>query len=246
MINKKQRIFYHVTTEEAAKSIQKEGLVSKLGSNSLLAEEMEPAISLCDYKSIAYWSIVLDAPVVLKVTLEQEQYEGLERYSDTEYNEYVSWETIPPECIIRTTCPNKRKAMREECISMIINTGKLCSDILDYRYLVEDDTNIDDLCLGIRITICVLKRLDWSCLSPEEIKMHLLLSSYDHGSILDKIAGEEMCRVYQKISADGSDKLQKAAQELTACIEEIFADFLECNTKCYVHIVGGDADEPSL
>lgn len=70
---KKQQNFYHVTTKDKLEAIQREGLLPKIGSSSLLAGETEAAVYLCSYKGIAYWSIVLDAPVVLKVRLESEQ-----------------------------------------------------------------------------------------------------------------------------------------------------------------------------
>lgn len=58
---------YHVTTEENAKSILKNGLIPKIGERSQLVGETEKYVYLCGRKDVPFWSLILDKPVVLRV-----------------------------------------------------------------------------------------------------------------------------------------------------------------------------------
>lgn len=225
---KKQQNFYHVTTKDKLEAIQREGLLPKIGSSSLLAGETEAAVYLCSYKGIAYWSIVLDAPVVLKVRLESEQLKKLVKDSSAGQNEYALYERILPECLSISTCPDKTKTMKALCIEMIYNAGALCTQIVNHRR--HQAADVKDLCVGARVIVSVLNHLDWTSVSEERIRNALLWSSYGGGSIMDRIEGKG-CRLYEGITLySKEDELKKETKALSACLRSLFGRFADVET----------------
>ena len=94
-------IYYHLTTEDNAKKILKEGLKPMIGDNSSLVEESKPAIYLSDFESIIYWKIILDRNVILQVDCDIEP----KKCNYSLYNEYILHREIPAEKIqISTFC----------------------------------------------------------------------------------------------------------------------------------------------
>lgn len=235
----KPNIFYHVTTNNRLELIQKEGLRPVLGTNSMLVGETEPCIYLCKKSGIAFWSIILDAPVVLQVTLTKEQCDKLECFADNEYEEYYLKEPISPEYIVPIPCPDRMPVMQDLCISAITEIGNLCAEILEYRWEEKnllktagkkmEIEEMEELCQKIKMTLqCFLRHLDWSCLTDDEIRSQIELSACEGSSFVDK--DEDGDSLYQKISMYEKDELQKTSEELSAYIKEVFSDFLDINT----------------
>lgn len=231
-------IFYHVTTEDNLPAIQKEGLTPRLGANSLLVGETEPCIYLCTESGIAFWSIILDAPVVLQVTLTKEQCGSIEGSKDNEYEEYYLKEPVPPEHIVRVPCPDKTSVMRDLCAGIIAEIGSLCGEILEYRWEEKNLFAVTGktmeakergmLCRKIKAVHTLMDHLDWSCLTDDEIRSQIELSACEGSSFVDK--DEDGDSLYQKISMYENDDLQQAAAGLTASIKNIFSDFLDIDT----------------
>ena len=90
---------YHVTTEENAKSILKNGLIPKIGERSQLVGETEKYVYLCGRKDVPFWSLILDKPVVLRVEMKDGEVDENNVYQYSYYSETLTETAIPAERI---------------------------------------------------------------------------------------------------------------------------------------------------
>ena len=90
---------YHVTTEENAKSILKNGLIPKIGERSQLAGETEKYVYLCGRKDVPFWSLILDKPVVLRVEMKDGEVDENNVYQYSYYSETLTETAISAERI---------------------------------------------------------------------------------------------------------------------------------------------------
>ena len=81
---------YHVTTEENAKSILKNGLIPKIGERSQLVGETEKYVYLCGRKDVPFWSLILDKPVVLRVEMKDGEVNENNVYQYSYYSETLA------------------------------------------------------------------------------------------------------------------------------------------------------------
>lgn len=81
---------YHVTTEENAKSILKNGLIPKIGERSQLVGETEKYVYLCGRKDVPFWSLILDKPVVLRVEMKDGEVNENNVYQYSYYSETLT------------------------------------------------------------------------------------------------------------------------------------------------------------
>ena len=125
-------IYYHLTTEDNAKKILKEGLKPMIGDNSSLVEESKPAIYLSDFESIIYWKIILDRNVILQVDCDIEP----KKCNYSLYNEYILHREIPAEKIqISTFCESNseyKSCMKKLCNDYLWIFSEFCSDCAYY------------------------------------------------------------------------------------------------------------------
>ena len=90
---------YHVTTEENAKSILKNGLILKIGERSQLVGETEKYVYLCGRKDVPFWSLILDKPVVLRVEMKEGEVDENNVFRYSYYSETLTETAIPAERI---------------------------------------------------------------------------------------------------------------------------------------------------
>lgn len=85
---------YHVTTEENAKSILKNGLIPKIGERSQLVGETEKYVYLCGRKDVPFWSLILDKPVVLRVEMKDGEVDENNVYQYSYYIIRKLWQKL--------------------------------------------------------------------------------------------------------------------------------------------------------
>lgn len=221
-------IYYHLTDEENLKSIIKDGLKPLIGKNSKLGGEKEPAIYLCKRKDLPYWKILLNKNILICIRLTKDQEKNLLSFNYSNYGEFLCKEMIPKEQINLSKCKiEKKKAMKDLCISHIYSIGNMCSDIVEYYSASSKDKN-EYLCLkrALQCMLQSLSRLDYTSLNKSEIINAIKDSSNEDYAFTDK-CGKENIRMYEKISMYEDDVLSGYAHQLTEYIKHTFADFLQ-------------------
>ena len=132
---------YHVTTEENAKSILKNGLIPKIGERSQLVGETEKYVYLCGRKDVPFWSLILDKPVVLRVEMKDGEVNENNVYQYSYYSETLTESVIPAERIRKSRVSRTQKycvtiCTREEkegtpCVTGMSQTGRKEKNVSD-------------------------------------------------------------------------------------------------------------------
>ena len=89
---------YHVTTEENAKSILKNGLIPKIGERSQLVGETEKYVYLCGRKDVPFWSVD-DTVKAAVAEMKDGEVDENNVYQYSYYSETLAETAIPAERI---------------------------------------------------------------------------------------------------------------------------------------------------
>ncbi len=253
------RNVYHITDEKNVLDILSKGIISQKGPNSILCDEPEKCIYLCDAESIPYWTILLGYknPKILEIELSNELNNRIKEYKYTGYKEFVAVGIIYPSAIrliedlsdfyqshfsndLNTELNN---AMRKLCEEYILDISSLCVSLIKIEergnYL---DMPFDEMLVTPKILLEVIKRLDWSCKTQAEYRQII----YDYGNdggftFVDtyRSSSERLYKVissfeYKKVHPLIAEKLKQTSQFLTNFIENTFSDCLDLNVGGYL------------
>lgn len=91
--------YYHLTTDENAKRILKEGLLPIHGERKDMIHDEREGVFLCCKEDIPYWKIILNLPAILEISNVKIDDENMYNYID--YKEYVYTNKIESKDIKR-------------------------------------------------------------------------------------------------------------------------------------------------
>lgn len=209
-----KQYFYHVTTEENAKKILKEGLIPQIGKHSMLAGEDMPCIYVSDLKSVPYWSTILNMSVVLQVNVDEDIDENLVRQYYG-YNEIRLLQPVMAEqiCLSGVNTKLTDEEMQKLLLSYFNSMSKSCVDFA--RYITYIDTDEDSMYAmyhfisaieRIKLDRYVIEHLDFSLLQNDAalIRKHLRKIETKEHTLCDvyNVDGrkENGLRLYQLLS----------------------------------------------
>ena len=228
-------MLYHITDSESAKEILKHGLKPMIGKRSQLVNEEEPAVYLCNRRSVPYWKILLRMPVVLAVDID-ETMDEMFKYSC--YDEYVCKECIPPDRIKRSKAgKNTSVAMQDLCISYLDTFSAFARDCACFYDKTEgkDEEYLEYLTqFGNSIT-AVLPSLDYSSCSKSQIVMHMLECADDSMiTFLDQYWNTDR-KLYKQLLYYKKDTLYETRVEISKFISKHLSCCSNVNTGgwCY-------------
>lgn len=148
---------YHVTTEENAKSILKNGLIPKIGERSQLVGETEKYVYLCGRKDVPFWSLILDKPVVLRVEMKDGEVNENNVYQYSYYSETLTETAIPAERIRKSRVSRSLtdEQMKDLALSYVDMISLICvkfvvnSNPFTIRLKYDTPNGIQDVFAGI-------------------------------------------------------------------------------------------------
>lgn len=208
-----KQYFYHVTTEENAKKILKEGLIPQIGEHSSLAKERHPYVYASDLESVPYWTAILGMPVVLRFSAEMS--------GDIEINEYFAYcefrftHQIPAEdiCVIKMDTKLPEKEMTDLALGYIDSISRICSSFAKYISYINSEEDHDfaednyfNAMDSIRLVKNVIQNLDFSGLQRNAALMRRNFheAAKEEYTLCDVYAGartsEQGLRLYELLS----------------------------------------------
>lgn len=172
---------YHVTTEENAKSILKNGLIPKIGERSQLVGETEKYVYLCGRKDVPFWSLILDKPVVLRVEMKDGEVNENNVYQYSYYSETLTESVIPAERIQKSRVSRSLtdEQMKDLALSYIDMISLICVKFAEYITYIDDEPEEEaaEDRQAIELTIEALKftlpHLNFSGISAKMLRDHL-------------------------------------------------------------------------
>lgn len=222
-------IYYHLTTEENAKRILKEGL--KINNE-------EEGIFLCKKHDIPYWMIVLNLSAILEIRgLEECNIEEYDNY--IEYQEYVYKKDIEPDKISRRTMrPRKKKAMEYLCYQYLNSLSAFTVDCAVYYFYADDpdiegydgEERLEDLKCYADALLAVLPNLNYSLLSKDDIKQYLKqLGNSGEYTICDSYEPTGR-KLYVQLIHYPEDEVSEKRRKIYEYIKTTFKGCLSINT----------------
>lgn len=127
--------YYHLTNEEEAASILKNGLKPLIGKNSESVGETEERVYLTDYDSVKYWAMLLNKNILLEVAMDKEISYSCQ-YGDgvSSYKEFFVYSDIEASRIRQIKMPELQDD--EVNVSILLDYSftltSLCNDIISY------------------------------------------------------------------------------------------------------------------
>lgn len=177
-----QKYYYHVTTEENTKEILKNGLIPQIGEHSKIVGETEKAIYLCDKQSVPFWATLLDMPVVLRVSVDENKIDEGQIYKYSEYMEMVVSHSLPACNICRSGVSTELSTERIQdlALSYIDTISLVCVNFARYITYINDNErkqeaqdNYDMVTTTIKAMQFTLPHVNFSLLSAKIVRDHL-------------------------------------------------------------------------
>lgn len=231
------KTYYHVTTASKAQKILKTGLKPKIGENSKIMEEENPAIYLCRRKDIHYWRILLGRDTVLKVTVHDDSEFEVYHYSD--YDEWLAFETIPASqiSIVDVNVDNRKlnKVMTNITITNLYSLSAVCEACARYyEESTKDVKYIQQLYEKIRFEAVTSKatfrNIDSKRISKLAVRRHLKQMGNNGMFTLCDMYKMENKRLYEKLIEYKEDDLTKLRLDVYKLITTKLAGCLDVNT----------------
>jgi hypothetical protein len=233
-VTRKDRImskYYHLTSNENAKKILKEGLRPIHGENSAAISDKREGVFLCKKDDIPYWKIILDLPVILEV--DDIEDDNVEIYKYTLYSEYVYPNVITFEKI-KEVCLDIdiKNAMHNLCIDYLYIFSRFtvqCARYYDYR---NKDLH-DALILSADSLISVMYNLDYTSCDKKEIMAELKeIGEIGDYSFLDMYYTTGR-RLYQQLILYPQDDLTERRREIYRYLKKYLKGCISVNTGGY-------------
>lgn len=205
---------YHVTTEENAKSILKNGLIPKIGERSQLVGETEKYVYLCGRKDVPFWSLILDKPVVLRVELKDGEVNENNVYQYSYYSETLTESVIPAERIRKSRVSRSLtdEQMKDLALSYVDMISLICVKFAEYITYIDDEPEEEaaEDRQAIELTIEALKftlpHLNFSGVNAKMLRDHLHERGDGGCTLCDRYEpnweeGEKYIRLYDLLNS---------------------------------------------
>ena len=205
---------YHVTTEESAKSILKNGLIPKIGERSQLVGETEKYVYLCGRKDAPFWSLILDKPVVLRVELKDGEVDENNVYQYSYYSETLTESVIPAERIRKSQVSRSLtdEQMKDLALSYVDMISFICVRFAEYITYIDDEPEekAEEDKTAIELTIESLKftlpHLNFSGINAKMLRDHLHERGDGGCTLCDRYEpnwkeGEKYIRLYDLLNS---------------------------------------------
>lgn len=205
---------YHVTTEENAKSILKNGLIPKIGERSQLVGETEKYVYLCGRKDVPFWSLILDKPVVLRVELKDGEVDENNVCQYSYYSETLTESVIPAERIRKSRVSRSLtdEQMKDLALSYVDMISLVCVKFAEYITYIDDEPeeNAEEDKTAIELTIESLKftlpHLNFSGINAKMLRDHLHERGDGGCTLCDRYEpnwkeGEKYIRLYDLLNS---------------------------------------------
>lgn len=205
---------YHVTTEENAKSILKNGLIPKIGERSQLVGETEKYVYLCGRKDVPFWSLILDKPVVLRVEMKDGEVHENNVYQYSYYSEILAETAIPAERIRKSRVSRSltNEQMKDLALSYVDMISLICVKFAEYITYIDDEPeeNAEEDKTAIELTIESLKftlpHLNFSGINAKMLRDHLHERGDGGCTLCDRYEpnwkeGEKYIRLYDLLNS---------------------------------------------
>ena len=205
---------YHVTTEENAKSILKNGLIPKIGERSQLVGETEKYVYLCGRKDVPFWSLILDKPVVLRVEMKDGEVNENNVYQYSYYSETLTETAIPAERIRKSRVSRSLtdEQMKDLALSYVDMISLICVKFAEYITYIDDEPEEEatEDRQAIELTIEALKftlpHLNFSGVNAKMLRDHLHERGDGGCTLCDRYEpnwkeGEKYIRLYDLLNS---------------------------------------------
>lgn len=205
---------YHVTTEENAKSILKNGLIPKIGERSQLVGETEKYVYLCGRKDVPFWSLILDKPVVLRVEMKDGEVNENNVYQYSYYSETLTESVIPAERIRKSRVSRSLtdEQMKDLALSYVDMISLICVKFAEYITYIDDEPEEEaaEDRQAIELTIEALKftlpHLNFSGVNAKMLRDHLHERGDGGCTLCDRYEpnweeGEKYIRLYDLLNS---------------------------------------------
>lgn len=205
---------YHVTTEESAKNILKNGLIPKIGERSQLVDETEKYVYLCGRKDVPFWSLILDKPVVLRVELKDGEVDENNVYQYSYYSETLTESVIPAERIRKSQVSRSLtdEQMKDLALSYVDMISFICVRFAEYITYIDDEPEekAEEDKTAIELTIESLKftlpHLNFSGINAKMLRDHLHERGDGGCTLCDRYEpnwkeGEKYIRLYDLLNS---------------------------------------------
>ena len=205
---------YHVTTEENAKSILKNGLIPKIGERSQLVGETEKYVYLCGRKDVPFWSLILDKPVVLRVELKDGEVDENNVCQYSYYSETLTESVIPAERIRKSRVSRSLtdEQMKDLALSYVDMISLVCVKFAEYITYIDDEPEEEaaEDRQAIELTIEALKftlpHLNFSGVNAKMLRDHLHERGDGGCTLCDRYEpnwkeGEKYIRLYDLLNS---------------------------------------------
>lgn len=205
---------YHVTTEENAKSILKNGLIPKIGERSQLVGETEKYVYLCGRKDVPFWSLILDKPVVLRVELKDGEVDENNVCQYSYYSETLTEAAIPAERIRKSRVSRSLtdEQMKDLALSYVDMISLICVKFAEYITYIDDEPEEEaaEDRQAIELTIEALKftlpHLNFSGVNAKMLRDHLHERGDGGCTLCDRYEpnwkeGEKYIRLYDLLNS---------------------------------------------
>ena len=205
---------YHVTTEENAKSILKNGLIPKIGERSQLAGETEKYVYLCGRKDVPFWSLILDKPVVLRVEMKEGEVDENNVFRYSYYSETLTETAIPAERIQKSRVSRNLtdEQMKDLALSYVDMISLVCVKFAEYITYIDDEPEEEaaEDRQAIELTIEALKftlpHLNFSGVNAKMLRDHLHERGDGRCTLCDRYEpnwkeGEKYIRLYDLLNS---------------------------------------------
>lgn len=205
---------YHVTTEENAKSILKNGLLPKIGERSQLVGETEKYVYLCGRKDVPFWSLILDKPVVLRVEMKDGEVDENNVYQYSYYSETLTETAIPAERIRKSRVSRSLtdEQMKDLALSYVDMISLICVKFAEYITYIDDEPEEEaaEDRQAIELTIEALKftlpHLNFSGVNAKMLRDHLHERGDGGCTLCDRYEpnwgeGEKYIRLYDLLNS---------------------------------------------
>lgn len=205
---------YHVTTEENAKSILKNGLIPKIGERSQIVGETEKYVYLCGRKDVPFWSLILDKPVVLRVEMKDGEVDENNVFRYSYYSETLTETAIPAERIRKSRVSRSLtdEQMKDLALSYVDMISLICVKFAEYITYIDDEPEEEatEDRQAIELTIEALKftlpHLNFSGVNAKMLRDHLHERGDGGCTLCDRYEpnwkeGEKYIRLYDLLNS---------------------------------------------
>lgn len=164
---------YHLTTKRAWAAIQQQGLKPMMEHNSRLVREDKPCVYLCDWASIPYWKILLNADILLRIP--KVYVDGIPPVQYSEYLEYRVVRCIPPQDLKLIDIPNTSVGvMQALCKSYLMDLSDIVTDCVRYYRAEESNPKWQaSLAADIQMILQIVNRLDYAVCDPKVLETEM-------------------------------------------------------------------------